>query len=110
MLEENNNHHHNFFEFPIQQSRILAAIVQRSILNLLHPYLKFQFRLIDLSQSNIQMLYGLQINNEVRQFVNKNWTGFFKNKFVVHGQYIRFCFLDTTRHFNLSKMVALLCK
>ena len=33
--------------------------VQHLILNLLHPYLKFQPHLIDLSQSDIQILYGL---------------------------------------------------
>ena len=36
----------------------------------LHPYLKFQVRLIDLSQSDIQILYGLQIDNAIRQCVD----------------------------------------
>ena len=33
----------------------------------LHLYLKFQVHLIDLSKSDIQILYGLQIDNGIRQ-------------------------------------------
>ena len=57
--------------FPTQ-SRILTAIVQHSILNLLHPYLKFQVFLIDITQSDIQILYGLQIDNGIPQSVNSS--------------------------------------
>ena len=53
-------------------------------------YLKFHIRLIDLSQSDIQILYDFQIDNGIQQCVNSSWTGIFKNKFVAHGQYIRF--------------------
>ena len=74
------------FYFPTQQSRILTARVQHSILNLSHPYLKFQIHLIDLSQSSIQVLYGLQTDDGIRQCVNS----MFNTKFVVRGQYIRF--------------------
>ena len=41
----------------------MTAIEQHSILNLSHSYLKFQVCLIDLCQSNIQILYSLQIDN-----------------------------------------------
>ena len=54
--------------------------------NLSHPYFKFQVLLMDLSQYDIETLYGLQIDNGVRQCVNSSWFGIFKNKFVVHGQ------------------------
>ena len=70
------------------------------------PYLKFKVRLIDLSQSDIHILYDLQIDNGIWQCVSSSWTGIFKNKFVFHGQYFRFA---TVSHFNLPKMVALLC-
>ena len=39
-----------------------SAIVQHSILHLLLPYLKFQLHLIDLSQCDIHILYGLQLD------------------------------------------------
>ena len=61
-----------------------------SILSLSHLHLKFKVCLINLSQSDIQTLYGLQIDNYIWQCVNSSWTGFFYNKFVVHGQYSRF--------------------
>ena len=64
-----------------------------SKLNILHPYLKFKFHLIGLSQSDIQILYGFQIDNSAQQCVSSSWTGIFKNKFVVHGHYIRFATL-----------------
>ena len=53
-------------------------------------FLKFPVCLIDLCQSDIQILYGLQKDNGIWQCVNSNRTGIFKNKFVVHGQYSRF--------------------
>ena len=53
-------------------------------------FLKFPVCLIDLCQSDIQILYGLQIDNGIWQCVNSTRTGIFKNKFVVHGQYSRF--------------------
>ena len=53
------------------------SIVQNSILNLLHHYLKFQVCFTDLSQSDIQTLYGLQIVNGIWQCVNSSWTGIF---------------------------------
>ena len=40
--------------------------------NLSHPYFKFQVLLMDLSQYDIETLYGLQIDNGVRQFVNSS--------------------------------------
>ena len=43
-----------------------------------------------MSQSDIQLLYGLLIDNGIQQCVNCSWIGIFKKKFVVHGQYIRF--------------------
>ena len=64
------------FLFPTQQPRILTAVVQHSILNLSHPYFKFHVRLIDLSQSDIQILYGLQIDNVIRQCVNSSSVEF----------------------------------
>ena len=78
------------FYFPTQYPRILTARVQHLILNLSHPYLKFQIHLIDLPQSSIQVLYGLQTDDDIRQCVNSSWTGMFNTKFVVRGQYIRF--------------------
>ena len=57
------------------------------------PYLKFKVRLIGLAQSDIQILYGLQIDNGISCCVNSSWTGSFNNKFVVHDQYIRFAIL-----------------
>ena len=68
---------------------MLTAIVQHLILNLLQPYLKFKVYLIDLSQSDIQIIYGLQIDNGIWQRVNSSGTGIFRNKFVIYGQYIR---------------------
>ena len=53
-----------------------------------NPYSQVTF--LDLLQSDIQILYGRQIDNGIRQCVGSSWTGIFKNKFVVHGQYIRF--------------------
>ena len=35
-------------------------------------YHKFQVHLIDLSQSGIQVLYALQIDNDIRQCVNSS--------------------------------------
>ena len=40
--------------------------------NLSHPYFKLQVLLIDLSQSDIEILYGLQIDNGVRQCANSS--------------------------------------
>ena len=40
-------------------------IVQHSILNFSHPNLKFQVSLVDLFQSDIQILYNLQIDNGI---------------------------------------------
>ena len=57
--------------------------MQHSILNLSHPYLNSQVSLIDLSQSDIQILYGLQIDNGIWQCVSSSLTGIFKDKFVV---------------------------
>ena len=54
-----------------------TAIVQRLIQNLPQPYLKFQVSLIALSQSDIQILYGLQIDNVFRQCVDSK-TEIFK--------------------------------
>ena len=72
-------------QFSTQQSCVLTAIAQHLILNLPHPYLNFQVSLIDLSQPDIQILYGLQIDDGIQQCVNSSSTGIFKNKFVVHG-------------------------
>ena len=60
-------------------STVLTVIVQHSALNLLLPYLKFQVRLIDLSQPAIQIPYGVQIDNAIRQCVNKSRIRIFKN-------------------------------
>ena len=90
MLQENeNNHYHIDFNF---QHSILESlvIVQRSILNLSHPSLNFQVSFINLSPSDIRLLYSLQIDNDIQQCVKRSWTGIFKNKFVVHGLQIRF--------------------
>ena len=54
-----------------------TAIVQRLIQNLPQPYLKFQVSLIGLSQSDIQILYGLQIDNVIQQCVASK-TGIFQ--------------------------------
>ena len=56
-------------------SNILSSIFRT-------PYFKFKFRLIDLFQSNIQTLNGLQIDKGIWQCVNSSWTGVFKNKLV----------------------------
>ena len=50
-----------------------------SVLNLLLSYLKFQVRLIDLPQSAIQIPYGVQIDNAIRQCVNSSRIRIFKN-------------------------------
>ena len=42
----------------------------------LHPYLKFQACLIDLSQSDIQIPFELQIDNSIQQCAN-SWHGIF---------------------------------
>ena len=59
-------------------------------LNSSHPYLKFQVRLKDLFQSDLQILYSLQTDNGILQCVHSNWTGISKNKFVVLRQYTRY--------------------
>ena len=76
---------------------------QYSIRSSIFPihYLKFQTGLIDLSQSGIQILYGLQIDNGIRQCVNSSWTGIFENMFVVYGQYIRLR-LDLQHRFSFQ--------
>ena len=56
-------------------SNILSSIFRT-------PYFKFKFRLIDLFQSDIQTLNGLQIDKGIWQCVNSSWTGVFKNKLV----------------------------
>ena len=43
----------------------------------------------DLAHSKIKKFYSLQIDNQIQQCVNSNWTGILKNKFVMHGHYIR---------------------
>ena len=40
---------------------------------------------MDLSQSDIEILYGLQADDDIPQCVS-SWIGIFKNKFMVHGQ------------------------
>ena len=40
--------------------------------NVVDTTFKFQVRLIDLSQSSIQILYGLQIENGIPQCVNSS--------------------------------------
>ena len=52
-----------------------------------------KFQVLDLSQSDIQIVYGSKINDCIRQYVNRSWTGILEEKFVVHGQYIRFAAL-----------------
>ena len=48
------------------------------------------FHTVDLSQSDIQILYGLlKIGNGIHQCVNIISTGIFNKKFVVHVQHIR---------------------
>ena len=56
-------------------SNILSSIFRT-------PYFKFKVRLIDLFQSDIQTLNGLQIDKVIWQCVNSSWTGVFKNKLV----------------------------
>ena len=63
-----------------------------TILNLPHPYLRFQAHLIDMPHSDIQIFFKQQLN----------WN--FKSKFVVDGQYI------TLAAPLLFLMKALLCK
>ena len=58
-----------------------------------YPFLNLHVCWIDMSQSDIQILYSLQIDNGIRQCVNSRWTGIFKNKFIVCGQYIGFATL-----------------
>ena len=53
----------------------------------------FLVNLTGLPQSDIEILYSLQIDNGIQQRVNGSCTGIFKNKFVVHDQYIRFATL-----------------
>ena len=66
-------------------------MVQHSILNLSHPYLKFQASLsLILSQSDTQIIYGPGIDNGIGPCVDSSWTGIFKNKSVVYGKHIRF--------------------
>ena len=40
---------------------------------------------MDLFQSDIQILYGLQKDYGIQQCINSSWTGIFKNKLVVYG-------------------------
>ena len=68
-------------------------MVQFSILNFLHPYLKFYVSSIDLSQSEIRILYNLQKDNGIPQSANSSWTGIFTDKFVIYDQYIKFATL-----------------
>ena len=65
-------------------------MVECLALNLSHPYLTLQVRLIDLPHPDIQIIYGLQIDIGTQLCVNCSLTGIFKNKFMVHGEYIRF--------------------
>ena len=58
--------------------------------NWLWTNFQMQVALIDLSQSDVQILCGLQMDNGIWQCVNISWTGIFKKKFMFHGQYIRF--------------------
>ena len=60
---------------------ISNPVVPNSAFN---SYLKFQVCLIDLPQSDIQILYGLQIDNGIQQRVSSSWTGIFNNNFVVN--------------------------
>ena len=46
--------------------KFVHGIDWEQYLSLLHPYLKFQVCLIDLSQSDIQILYGFQMDNGIR--------------------------------------------
>ena len=69
--------------------------------------LRARLRYIYLSRSDIQIFYGLKVVNGIWQCVNNIKTGILKNKFVVHGQYIRSVYYNNS-HFNLSKMVAML--
>ena len=78
------------FRFQRSNSESLQPYCSIRSSILCSPNLKFKVRLIDLSQSDIQILCGLQIDNGIRQCVNSSWSGIFKNKFVVPGQYIRF--------------------
>ena len=64
--------------------------IRAFIPHLSHPYLQFHNCLIDLSQPDIQILYGLQIDHGIRQCINSGWTGILKDKFRVHGQNMRF--------------------
>ena len=54
------------------------------------PAINSRSALIDLSQSDIQILHALRIDNGIPQCACSSWTWIFKNKFVVHGQYIWF--------------------
>ena len=60
-------------------------IVQHSILNLSHPYLKLQITLIDLLQSEILIFHSLQIDHGIWQYANSNWTGIFKQAHVIEN-------------------------
>ena len=62
------NHYHSVFNFQYTSPESLQP--QYNILYLSNPYLKFHVRLIDLSQSDIQILTGLQICNGIRQCVS----------------------------------------
>ena len=102
MLQENKNYYRRAFNSQHKKSRILTAVVQHSILNLSYPCFKFQVSLIDLSQSNIWRLYGLQIDNDIRPELEFSGTSLW---FMVS-------ILDLLYHFlfQFIKMVALFCK
>ena len=92
LLENKSNHYHSIFKFNTVVPNLYShnTAFNPQTLNLWQPYRKFQVCLIDLSEPAISILYGLQIDNGIRQCVNSNWIGIFSNKLVVHVQYIRF--------------------
>ena len=50
------------------------------------PLSEVPVSLIDMSRSNIQILYDIQIDNGILQRVNSSWTGILKDKVMVHGE------------------------
>ena len=57
---------HNILNFQHSSPESLQPLAQHLILNLPHPYFNFQVSLIDLSQPDIQILYGPQIDDGIQ--------------------------------------------
>ena len=79
-----------FFWWKFLWNKLLQKMILLKWFKFIDLKINKSFSLIDLSQSDIQVFYSLQIDNDNQQCVSSSWTWIFKNRFVVHGQYVRF--------------------